>query len=438
MQEDISLLKDLKQFLDNSPTAWHAVKELIFHLQQAGFQELKEQEKWQLEKGTAYFVQRNGSSLCAFITPQSSPQRLRLLASHTDSPALKLKPQPEIRKNGMISFGVEVYGGPLLSSWLNRDLTLAGRIVYRDVQGNLCESLIHLKNHPFIIPQLAIHLDREVNEKGLLLNKQEQLNVLAALENESLADCSYLETLIRQEISYEELIDFDLFFIPIEPARFIGYQQQLLASYRIDSLSSVHAILQALLKQHVPHAEDIKMAMFWDNEEIGSFTAQGADSPFFQQILERLLSSLQVEQEDYYRMISQSTCVSIDLAHALHPNHADKHDAYHQPFLGKGIVLKYNAQCKYATNARSALPIHVVAKEQEIPLQKFVSRNDMPCGSTIGPIQASQTGMPTVDIGCGQLSMHSCREIMCCQDHQWMCSLLESLFKMEQWPTISS
>jgi len=437
MQSSISLIEDLKQFLDLSPTSWHAVSEITKRLKAANFIELKEHEAWSIQKGKAYFVQRNGSSLCAFVIPHSHPHRIRLFASHTDSPALKLKPKPEIRKNGIISFGVEVYGGPLLTSWLNRDLQLAGRILYKDQSNRIMEELIELDKHPFLIPQVAIHLDREVNEKGLLLNKQEHLNVLAALEEQVPNDCSYLETLIREKIpKFARLIDFDLFFTPLEKARLIGYQQEMLASYRIDSLSSVHAILHALIQNSQPHSNDIKMAMFWDNEEIGSYTAQGADSPFFRQTMDRILLGLNGGKEESFRLISQSTCVSIDLAHALHPNHTDKHDSQHQPLLGKGIVLKYNAQQKYATNARSALPIHIAAEEQNIPLQKFVSRNDMPCGSTIGPIQASQTGMPTVDIGCGQLSMHSCREILCCQDQIWLTSLLKSLMSIEHWPQI--
>ena len=437
MEANISLMEDLKQFLDDSPTAWHAVKEIIRRLKENGFEELKEEESWDVQSNQSYFVQRNHSSLCAFITPQSFPERIRLLASHTDSPALKLKPEPEIRKNQAVIFAVEVYGGPVLNSWLNRDLGLAGRIVYKSHQGNIQESLVNLNRHPLIIPQLAIHLDREVNEKGLILNKQDHLNALAALDQDLPPNSSYLETLIREEISFAQLLDFDLFLVPLEKACFIGYNQQLLASYRIDNLSSAHAILYALLKESHPHKHEIKMAMFWDNEEIGSQTAQGADSPFFNQTLERILWALEVKRDDHFRIMSRSTCFSVDLAHSLHPNHVDKHDPQHQPILGKGVVLKYNAQQKYATSARSSVPIHVVAEMQKIPLQKFVSRNEMPCGSTIGPIHASRTGMSTVDIGCGQLSMHSCREILSCQDQIGLSSLLESLMKVEKWPDIS-
>jgi len=434
-----SLIEDLKYFLNSSPTSWHAVEEMIRRLKESGFVELKEEDLWSIQNGKAYFVQRNRSSLSIFITPHSHPKRVRLFASHTDSPALKLKPNSEMRKNGMISFGVEVYGGPLLTSWLNRDLKLAGRIVYKNQQAKIIEKLIQLDQHPFIIPQLAIHLDREINEKGLILNKQDHLNVLAALETELSSSLSYLETLIREKIpDYSQLIDFDLFFVPIENARLIGYKQEMLASYRVDSLTSVHAIFDAFIQSTEPHQTDIKMAMFWDNEEVGSSTAQGADSPFFKETFERILNSLKMSRDEYFRITSQSTCISIDLAHGSHPNHLDKHDNQHRPVLGQGVVIKYNAQQKYATSPRSSLPIHLTAEAENIPLQKFVSRNDMPCGSTIGPIQASQTGMPTVDIGCGQLSMHSCREILSCQDQLWLSSLLKSLLQIERWPEIES
>lgn len=306
--------------------------------------------------------------------------------------------------------------------------------MYFDHQNKVNEQLVCLHEYPLIIPQLAIHLDREVNEKGLLLNKQEHLNALASLDTNLSEDRSYLEMILSKKVQFKELIDFDLFLYPLEKARLVGHEEQLIASYRIDSLASVHAILQAFLKDSTPLGNDIKMAIFWDNEEIGSHTAQGAESPFFNQIVERLLYSMQINREDYFRLINRSTCLSVDLAHALHPNYTDKHDPQHQPLLGKGVVLKYNAQQRYATDARSSIPIQVMGNLKQIPIQKFVSRNDIPCGSTIGPLQACISGMPTVDIGCGQLSMHSSREIMACQDHIWLCQLLENLLSIPEWP----
>ena len=215
----------------------------------------------------------------------------------------------------------------------------------------------------------------------------------------------------------------------MERARLIGFGESLLAAYRIDSLASVHAALAALLQKPQPLEDEIKMIVFWDNEEVGSHTGQGAQSPFFSHTMERVVEGCKGSREDYFRLLNRSTCISIDLAHALHPNYAEKHDLQHPVILGKGVVLKSNAQQKYATSARSLLPVQMAAERNNLPLQKFVSRNDIPCGSTIGPLHASLTGMATVDIGCGQLSMHGCRELMSCQDHLEMCQLLESLLE---------
>lgn len=418
------LIQDLLQFLEASPTSWHAVESLLYRLTQINFKQLREQEIWDIQPGQKYVVERNGS-LCAFITPQRLPKQVRLLASHTDSPALKLKPQCEYRKNHAIMLGVEVYGSPLLSSWLNRDLGIAGRIVYLNPNGEIKETILRLDRYPVTIPQLAIHLDREVNEKGLLLNKQEHLNAIAGLES-SLKNHSFLETAIKEKIDFQEILSHDLFLYPLEKPQCIGFEHSFLAAYRIDSLASVHAATTALLQQQEPLEDEIKMIIFWDHEEIGSQTAQGAQSTFFSQILERILQSYQGTREDYFVLLNRSTCISIDLAHALNPNYSEKHDAHHQPLLGGGVVLKTNSQQRYATNAHSSTPIQMCANQQKLSLQKFVSRNDIPCGTTIGPLHSFKTGISTVDIGCGQLSMHSCRELMACQDHLDMCRLLQA------------
>lgn len=424
---DSEIIEDFITYLNKSPTAWHAVEHASQRLKEASFEELSEGERWDIKPEKKYFTTKNGSSLCAFITPKEKPKKVNLLASHTDSPSLKLKPHPEIRKHQALLLGVEVYGSPLLSSWLNRDLGIAGRVIYTDLEGKTQEAVVKLDKHPLVIPQLAIHLDREVNEKGLLLNKQEHLNALAGLEGSIPENSSYLELLLKEIIPLERLIAHDLFLYPLEKALLTGYQETLLSAYRLDSLSSVHAALTALTAQLKPLKNELKMIVLWDNEEVGSQTAQGASSPFLSQVLERVTAAFMGDREDYFCMTNRSTCISIDLAHALNPNCAEKHDPQHYPFLGKGVVLKTNAQQRYATSASSSLPVKIGAKLKGIPLQTFVGRNDIPCGTTIGPIGASQMGMSTIDIGCGQLSMHSCRELMACQDHIDMCRLLEVL-----------
>lgn len=421
-----AIIQDLIAFLESSPTAWHAVEVASRKLTEAGFRELAEEEEWNLLPRHSYFVKRNGSSLCAFITPASLPKRLRLLASHTDSPALKLKPQCEIRKLDSLLLGVEVYGSPLLTSWFNRDLGIAGRVLFTDFKKTqIQEALVNLDRYPLTIPQLAIHLDREVNDRGIQLNKQDHLNALAAIQ--PTFKTSYIETLLKEEFSFDHLIAHELFLYPLEKPRLVGYDNSLIAAYRIDSLASMHASLTALISNSEPLEEEIKMVIFWDNEEVGSHTAQGADSPFFNQLLERITLGFHASREHYFTLLNRSICISVDLAHAIHPNYPEKHDAYHHPFLGKGVVIKSHAGQRYATNIRSAMPVYSAASMLKISLQHFASRNDIPCGTTIGPLQAAISGMPTVDIGCGQLSMHSCRELMSCQDHYEMVQLLNQL-----------
>ncbi len=255
------LIQDLLTFLDSSPTSWHAVKNISKKLKDHSFIELKEADRWNLESGTPYFVRCQGS-ICAFIMPKSKLERASIIGSHTDSPGFKLKPNPEIRRHQSILLGVEVYGSPLITSWLNRDLGIAGRISYLDKHGHLKEGLVRLDKYPLVIPQLAIHLDREVNEKGLLLNKQDHLNALAGMTSDYISTQSYLEMLISDEIDFKQIISFDLHLYPLAPAALVGYQHQLLASYRIDSLASVHAAMTALLHSDRPHEDKLKMIIF--------------------------------------------------------------------------------------------------------------------------------------------------------------------------------
>ncbi|MBA3721290.1 MAG: M18 family aminopeptidase [Parachlamydiaceae bacterium] len=428
------IIQDFLSFLNQCPTSWHATAAAVKILKNKGFRELKEDQSWNLTPGNRYFVTRNDSSLCAFILPKSTPERVRILASHSDSPGFKIKPQPEIRKQNMILLSTEIYGSPLLNSWLNRDLGLAGRVTFVNSQGNIESTLVRLEDAPLTIPQLAVHLDREVNEKGLTLNKQEHLNVLAAL-NESLPpSSSYIETLLRQKIEFKQLLSSDLFLFPLEEARLMGFNQQMIAAHGLDNIASLHASLHSMVHNTSSHENDIKMIVCWDNEEIGSNTYQGVSSPFISQILERILLASNKGREDYFRLLNQSFCLSIDLSHAQHPNYMERHDPQHQIQMGKGVVLKHNAQFRYATDGNTSIPLKVLTKEFGIPLQNFVSRNDIPCGTTIGPMHSSLLGMPTVDIGCGQLSMHSCRELMSCQDHLDMCILTQAILETPEIP----
>lgn len=424
----------LMSFLDNAPTPWHAVASLSAQLQSAAFISQSEQHCWSLVPGGRYFTTRDGSSLCAFIMPRNRPRRIRLIASHLDSPGLKIKPHPEMSRHQMIVWGVEVYGSPLLSSWLNRDLGIAGRLIYEEPSGRWREAIIRIDDWPLVIPQLAIHLDRDVNERGVQLNKQEHLHALASLQPSD-STHSLFTKLLQQQVGEKPIIDHDLFLFPLEPARLLGNPASpFLAAYRIDSLASVNAATHALCTSTDPLDDEIKMVVYWNHEEIGSHTAQGAASPFFSEILTRLLTVANLSREEQFCLVQRSLCLSVDLAHALHPNFVDRHDPLHAPRLGGGVVIKSHANQRYATTARAVFPLYAIARRKNLPLQRFVSRNDLPCGTTIGPIHAQLTGMPTVDLGTPQLSMHASRELMACADHDALCHLLGGFFEAEGWP----
>lgn len=422
------ILTDLKAFLDASPTSWHAVKEISERLAIREFHPLNEEEKWHLEPGKKYFVTKGGA-LCAFCLPQKAPERAIILASHTDSPALKLKPLPAFQSANMIQFGVEVYGAPLLSSWLNRDLVLAGRVVVTNSAGDPEEKLVHLYDAVFFIPQLAIHLDREVNEKGLHLNKQEHLCPIVGLSDEKSIPLEVLEKLLRRHLSFHSLLSFELFLVSHEPASTVGIENEMIASYRIDNLASAHSSLAALGMIEKPSDHVLQIGLFLDNEEIGSSSKEGAESPFLSDVLQRINHSLKINQEEALLIKNKSLCVSIDMAHALNPNYKKKHEPQHIPLMSKGIVLKHNANQKYASNALSSAVIVHACQKLNLPCQQYVCRSDIPCGSTVGPIVAKTTGINTVDIGCPQLSMHSIREVMAAQDYLDMVRLLTHLLQ---------
>jgi len=414
---------DLIEFMDNSPSPWQATAQSARRLLEAGFIELNEADSWTIEPGQKYFVTRNGSTLCAFITPQGGAEAIRMMGAHTDSPGFKLKPNPEYRHQNCVMFGVDIYGSPLLASWLNRDLGIAGRITVLSEEGEIKEYHVLIDDHPVTIPQLAIHLDREVNTKGLVLNKQKHTSAIAAIE--TVPSERYFDKLLRERLSFKTLLGHDLFLYPLERARFLGEDGELLSSYRLDNLSGVHAGLMAIIEQE-PAEHVLKLAIFWDNEEVGSATPHGAESPFALNVLERIMA-----RQNLLRILPGSFCISVDLAHALHPNYPERHDPNHSPELQKGVVIKYHAQQRYASDARTVAHIKNAARKHNIPLQDFVVRSDIPCGSTIGPLHAKGTGMPTVDIGIPQLSMHAARELIACRDHVFMIDLLTSALSEE-------
>ncbi|MBM3207492.1 MAG: M18 family aminopeptidase [Chlamydiae bacterium] len=418
-------IEDLKNFLDHSPTSWHAVKEMGNRLALHDFIPLKESEPWHLEKGKKYFVSRNGAFL-SFCLPSQEIDKSLIMASHTDSPGFKLKPNPETIKEGLSLLSAEVYGGPLITSWLNRDLAIAGKVMVSTKDGNIEEKLIFADDCILCIPQLAIHMDRESNDKGPVLNKQDHLKAILGLTTEK---C--LESLLRRYLSFQTLLSYDLFLVPVEHSRYLGINNEFISSYRIDNLVSSHASIVALGNNPHPSKYTLQICISWDHEEIGSKSTEGAYSTFLEDVLSRIYSFYNLSEEQKGIIKSKSTCLSIDMAHAYNPNYENKYEPNHKPHLGKGITIKFNADHKYATNSSSAAFVVKACNDLNMNHQKFVVRSDMNCGSTVGPITAHKMGISTVDIGVPQLSMHSCRELICIKDYEDLCIFLSYLIKNE-------
>ncbi|MCS6712096.1 M18 family aminopeptidase [Brachybacterium sp. EF45031] len=396
---------DLADFVTASPSSFHAVAEAARRLEAAGFTRLDEREDWTAVDGDRYVV-RDGS-IIAWHLPQGAgaDTPLRIVGSHTDSPALKLKPLPRLGAEGFAQVGVEIYGGPLLNSWLDRELRLAGRLVLRDGREVLVETGPVLR-----VPQLAVHLDRQVNSEGLKLDPQRHLQPVLGL-----GDIDPMQVLAEAAgVAADDVLATDVLTVPAQEPALFGADEEFLASPRLDNLVSVHAEVEALIA--VARAEQagpapIAVMVANDHEEVGSATRSGAGGPFLEDVLVRMHAALGGDDASLRRVFAQSLVVSADAGHAAHPNYLERHDPVARPRLGGGPMLKINAQQRYATDAVGAAAFLAACESVEVPVQRFVSNNAMPCGSTIGPITATRLGMTTVDVGITLLSMHSAREM---------------------------
>ena len=421
----------LLDFLKRSPSPFHATQSMAEALQAAGYQALDERETWQLQPQGRYYVTRNDSSIIAIKLGQHDPVQhgIRMVGAHTGSPCLKGKPQPELARHGYWQLGVEVYGGVLLSPWFDRDLSLAGRVTFKHNE-QLQSRLIDFKHAIASIPSLAIHLNREANS-GWAINAQTELPpVLAQLQGETKQDFRALlaDQLQREHaISDACVLDYELCFYDSQPAALIGLNQDFIASARLDNLLSCYSGLQALLNSNDQHSQ---ILVCTDHEEVGSNSACGADGPFLEQVLRRVLNS----EEEFVRCIQHSLLISADNAHGIHPNYADKHDANHGPLLNHGPVIKVNANQRYATTSETSSFFKLLCQQADIPVQSFVTRSDLGCGSTIGPITASQLGVQTIDIGVPTFAMHSIRELAGSKDLGYLLSVLQTFYNSPQLP----
>ncbi len=402
--------KSLFSFLSSSPTPYHATAGIEDFLRVHGFMQLQENSRWQLEKGSSYFLTRENSATIAFTlgSEEEVAQGFRMLAAHTDSPCLQIKPQPDVKVGTYHQLGVEVYGGCLLGSWFDRDLCLAGRVVCAMADQELAVLLVDFNRALLTIPSIAIHFNREANA-GTNIDKQKHLPpIIAQAIDKQLPELRLL--LIDQlqlehpQAKIEEILAFDLFCYDFQGPGYLGSQQEFISSARLDNLLSCHAGMMAL-----GHADRTKNTFLFcaNHEENGSTSATGAQGSFIDSVIERLA----VNVESRRITLSNSFLISMDNAHAAHPNFMDKMEPGHEIHLNKGPVIKINANQRYATSSLSAAIYKEICRAVDISPQEFVMRSDMPCGSTIGPITAARLGVKTIDIGAPSLAMHSIREL---------------------------
>lgn len=413
----------LLHFLNQSPTPFHAVQSCKALLDGQGFVQLHETDEWILNKPGKYYVTRNDSSIIAFTLGHREivADGIKMVGAHTDSPCLKVKPNPEVSAKEYFQLGVEVYGGVLLNPWFDRDLSLAGRVSYQTGDNKIRSALIDFKRPIAVIPSLAIHLNREAND-GRAINSQKELPPIllcGEIANEIEFQDLLSETLKEQQpdINMEQVLDYELFFYDSQPAALIGYQQDFIASARLDNLLSCYTGLMALLEAGEEHN---CLLVCNDHEEVGSMSTSGAQGPFLRSVLERLVPS----QQSFTRCIHHSTLISADNAHGVHPNYVDKHDGKHGPILNKGPVIKINANQRYATNSETSAMFRFIGQILNIPVQAFVMRSDMACGSTIGPLTATEIGVKTLDVGVPTFAMHSIRELAGKEDAYYLFQML--------------
>jgi len=428
--------KGLLQFLQQSPSPFHAVANMATLLDAAGFQRLDSSNSWSLDKNSRYYVSRNDSALIAFKTgvgdlPDSG---FRIAGAHTDSPCLKIKPHADVSSQGYAQLGVEVYGGALLHPWFDRDLSIAGRVNYQNADGSLASILVDLKDPVGFIPSLAIHLDRTANE-GRAINKQKELPpiLLQLDEDEKFNFEDYLLEYLQTELGCfdaDAILSHELLLYDTQAPALVGLRKQFISSARLDNLLSCFVALHALIEGK---DETASVLVCNDHEEVGSVSASGAEGPFLKSVLQRMLESEDKaggsSAASFDRAIQNSVLLSVDNAHGVHPNFSDKHDSAHSPKLNAGPVIKINANQRYASNSESIALLKSICNRLDIGHQSFVMRSDMGCGSTIGPITSALLGISTVDIGIASFAMHSIRESAGAEDVESMGTLIQAFFE---------
>ncbi|TDL99126.1 MAG: M18 family aminopeptidase [Flavobacteriaceae bacterium] len=416
-------IDDLLSFIDLCPSPFHAVDTLEKRLQKRGFIQLFENKPWAVEKGKSYFVSRGDASIIAFAIPKENLEkaRFKMIGAHTDSPCLRVKNNPVSSKFGYQLLNVEIYGGVLLTSWFDKDLKVSGRVLSENPKGELSTQLVTL---PYLvkIPRLAIHLDREVNSHGFKPNPQTEMLPILGLD-----PTLKMEDLLAKEIGNDQkILSFDLCLHDSEKSTLGGVNSEFIFAPRLDNLASVHSSICSLEKLENP--KDISVCAYFNHEEIGSVSNTGADSNFLVNTLQKIHFSLGLKPEQFSEKLTDSFLISADMAHGIHPNFPGLHDPYHAPKINQGPVIKNNVNVRYATDGFSTAKMLQWAEKAKVNIQNFSSRNDLGCGSTIGPKVSANLGIPTLDLGNPMLSMHSIREMAGVNDHLEMIKLFDSFF----------
>ncbi len=431
MTPEIIHATELIDFIYNSPSPYHVVSNISNTLLTNGFEELKLTDKWKIEKGKKYFTTKNGSAIFAFTTGNNDlpSSGIKMISAHSDSPGFKIKPNPEILvEKKLLKLNTEVYGGPILMSWLDRPLSIAGRVSLKSKNPLFPDhKYIDFKKPILIIPNLAIHLNRSVND-GVALNRQKDMLPLMGVINDTFEKENYLLKLLADQlgVNTEDIIDFDLTLYEYEKGCIMGINDEFISSPKLDDLAMVHAGLKALI--NATNNTNTQMLCIFDNEEVGSQTKQGAGSPVLSNILKRINFGLGYDEDDLYRMIYNSFMISADMAHSIHPNQTEKHDPVLHPVMNGGPVIKIHANQKYTTDGDSGAVFETICKKADVPYQKFVNRSDMEGGSTLGNVSLSQIDLRSVDIGNPMLAMHSVRELAGVKDHLYITRAFETFY----------
>lgn len=433
MDNKIKFANELLDFIYKSPTAFHAVDTIKKVLNKAGFSELKECEKWNIEKGQKYYMTKNDSAIVAFVVGNGEVHEdgFKIIGAHTDSPTFRIKPNPEMTsEQSYIKLNTEVYGGPILNTWLDRPLAVAGRVTLKGENILFPETkLVNINKPIMIIPNLAIHMNRNINQ-GIELNRQLDTLPILGLINDEFEKNNYLLKAIAKEldVDYKEIIDFDLFLYEYEKGSIIGIENEFVSSGRLDDLEAVHAALEGLIQSNVSKATNVLVC--FDNEEVGSSTKQGADSNMLANVLERIVISLNGNREDFFRALSKSFIISSDSAHAVHPNKGEKCDPTNRPKLNKGPAIKIAASQSYTSDSNSSSVFKALCSKADVPVQEFVNRSDERGGSTIGPISSTHLNIRSVDIGTPLLAMHSIRELCGVDDHYYGMKVFKEFYNL--------